>query len=51
MNEPSLLRLDSDAKLKLNQKDSVIPNSTLTISKMKIDTLTKSYVERLHEKS
>ena len=49
LDELSLLRLDPDEKLKLDEQDSRVPNSTLTSPKTVIETSTKSYVDRLHE--
>ena len=49
MNEPPLLRLDPDEKLKLDEKDSVVLISTLTSPMTIIEIPTKSYVDRLHE--
>ena len=44
VNEPSLLRLDPNEKLKLGEQDSIVLNSTLTIPKKKIELPTKNYV-------
>ena len=49
VNEPSLLRLDPDEKLKLDEQDSVFLNSTLTSPKTILELPTKSYVDSLHE--
>ena len=49
VHESSLLRLDPDEKLKLDEKDSIILNSTLTSTKTIIELPTKSYVVSLHE--
>ena len=49
MNESSLLRLDPDEKLKLEEQDSIILNSTLTSPKTIIEILTKSYIDSLPE--
>ena len=49
MDESSLLRLDPDEKLKLDEHDFIIPNSTLTWPKTITETATKSYVDSLHE--
>ena len=43
--ESSLLRLDPDEKLKLDEQDSIILNSTLTLPKTKIELTTKNYVD------
>ena len=51
MDEVSLLRLDPDQQLKLDEKDSLIPNSTLNAPKTIIELPTKSYVDSLHESS
>ena len=51
ISESSLLRLDPDEKLKLDEQDSIILNSTLTSSKTIIELPTKSYVDSLHESS
>ena len=51
MDELSLLRLDPDEKLKLDEQDSIILNSTLTSPKTIIEIPTKSYVDGLHESS
>ena len=51
VDEPFLLRLDPNAKLKLDEQDSIIPNSNLTSSKTIIEPPTKSYVVSLHESS
>ena len=44
-----MLRLDPDEKLKLDEQDSIILNSTLTSPKTIIELPTKSYVDSLHE--
>ena len=49
VKELSLLRLDSDEKLKLDQQDSLVLNSTLTSPKTIIEMPTKPYVENLHK--
>ena len=49
VDESSLLRLYHDEKLKLNEQDSIVPNSALTSSKTIIEIPTKSYVYNLHE--
>ena len=51
VDESSLLRLDPDEKLKLDEQDSIILNSTLTSPKTIIELPTKSYVDSLHERS
>ena len=40
-----MLRLDPDEKLKLDEQDSIILNSTLTLPKTIIELPTKSYVD------
>ena len=49
VDESSLLRLDPDEKLKLDEQDSVILKSNLTSRKTIIELPTKSYVDSLHE--
>ena len=49
VDESSLLRLDTDEKLKLDEQDSVILKSNLTSRKTIIELPTKSYVDSLHE--
>ena len=49
LHELSLLRLDPDRKLELDEQDSIIPNSTLTSPKTIIEIATKSYADSLHE--
>ena len=49
VHESSLLRLDPDEKLKPNEKDSIVLNSTLTTPRSIIGISTKSYVDSLHE--
>ena len=44
VNEPSLLRLGPDEKLKLDEQVSKIPNSTSTSPKTIIELPTKSYL-------
>ena len=51
MDESSLLRLDPEAILQLDEKNSIILNSTLTSPTTLIKLPTKSYVDRLHERS
>ena len=48
-DESSLLRLDPQKKLKLNEQDSVILNFTFTSPKTIMELPTKSYVDSLHE--
>ena len=47
--ESCLLRLDPDEQLKLNEQDSIFPNSTLTSPKTVIELPTKAYISSLHE--
>ena len=49
--DESLLRLDPDKKLKLDEQDSIVLNSFLTLPKTVIELRTKSYVDSLHESS
>ena len=51
VDEQSLLRLDPNEKLKLDEQDSIILNSSLTSPKTIRDLPTKSYVDSLHESS
>ena len=51
VDESSLLRLDPDEKLKLDDRISIFLISTLTSPKMKIEIPTKSYVDSLHKNS
>ena len=51
VNESSLLRLDPDEKLKPNEQDSIVPNSTLASPKTIIEISTKNYVDSLHVSS
>ena len=51
VDEPSLVRLDPDEKLKLDKQGSNILNSTITLPKTIIELPTKTYVDRLHENS
>ena len=46
VDDSSLLRLDPDEKLKLDEQDSIVLNSTLTLPKTIIELPTKSYVDR-----
>ena len=47
--DESLLRLDPEKNLKLDEQDSIVHNSSLTIPKAIIGLPTKSYVHSLHE--
>ena len=49
VHESSLLRLDTDEKVKRDEQDSIVPNSTLTSPKTIKELPTKSYVDSLHE--
>ena len=49
LDELSLLRLDPGEQLKLDEENSMIPNSTLKSPKTIIELPTKSYVGSLHE--
>ena len=51
MDEVSLLRLDPNEELKLDEQDSIILKSSLTSPKTTIEKPTKSYVDSLHESS
>ena len=51
INEHSLLRLHPDEKLNLDEQDSILLNSTLTLPNTLIELPTKSYVDSLHESS
>ena len=51
VDESSLLILDPDEKLKLDEQDSIIPKSTLTSPNTIIELPTKSYVDSFHESS
>ena len=46
-----MLRLDPEEKLKLDEQDSIVLNSTLTSPKTIKELPTKSYVDSLHESS
>ena len=48
ISESSLLRLHRDEKLKLDEQDSILLNSTLTSPRTIIEIPTKSYVDSLH---
>ena len=51
IDESSLLRLDPDEKLHMDEQDSIILNSILASPKAIVEILTKSYVDSLHENS
>ena len=45
MDNSSLLRTDPDEKLKLDEQDSIVLNSSLTLPKILIKLPTKSYFD------
>ena len=49
IHESSLLRLHRDEKLKLDEQDSILLDSILLPPNTRIELLTKSYVDNLHE--
>ena len=49
VSEHSLLRLHPNEKLNLDEQDSILLNSTLTLPNTIIELPTKSYVDSLHE--
>ena len=51
VNETSLLRLDPDDNLDLDNQDSIILNSALTSPKKIIEIPTKAYIDSLHEEN
>ena len=51
IDESSLLRLDPDEKLKLDEQDSIVLNSTLTSPKTIIEIPTKAYIDGLHQEN
>ena len=51
VNDTSSLRLDLVEKLRLDEQNSKILNSTLTTPRTIIELPTKSYVDSLHERS
>ena len=51
VDDSSLLRLDLDEKLNLDEQDSIFLNSTLTTPKTIIELPTKSYIDSLHEEN
>ena len=51
IDESSLIRLDPNAKLNLDNQDSIILNSTLTSPKTVIEIPTKGYIDSLHEEN
>ena len=51
IDESSLLRLDPNETLDLNNQESIILNSTLTDPKTIIEIPTKAYIDSLHEEN
>ena len=51
IDQSSLLRLDADETLDLNNQDSIILNSTLAEPKTIIEIPTKAYFDSLHEEN
>ena len=49
VDESTLLRLDPDGKLNLEDHDCIIPNSSLTSLKTIVEIPTKSYFDSLHQ--
>ena len=49
--DESLLKSDPDEKLKLDEQDSIVLNSSSTLPKTIIEIPTKKYVDSLHESS
>ena len=47
LDESTILLLDPDEKLKLDEQDPLFPNSTLTSAKTMIEIRTKSFVDSL----
>ena len=45
-DEPSLLRLDLDEKLRLNDQDSIVLSSFSTLPKTIIELPTKSFIDK-----
>ena len=45
MDNSSCLRLDLDEKLNIDEQDTIVPNSTLTLPKTIIELPTESYVD------
>ena len=46
IDESSMLRLDPDEKIKLDEEDFIVPNSTLTLPKTIKKLPTKNYVHK-----
>ena len=51
INESSLLRLNSNETLDLNNQDSILFNSTKTLPITIIEIPTKAYIDSLHEEN
>ena len=51
IDQSSLLRLDPDETLDLDNQDSIVLNSTLTEPKTIIEIPTKAYIDSLHEEN
>ena len=51
IDESSLLRLDLDEKLKLDEQDSIVLNSTLTSPKTTIEIPTEAHIDGLHQEN
>ena len=51
IDESSFLRIDPNEKLKLDEQDSINPNSTLTSPKTIIEIPTKTYIDSLHDEN
>ena len=49
VDELSLLRLDPDGKVELDEQDPIVPNSTLTLPKTITELPTKPYVDSSDE--
>ena len=46
-----MIRLDADEKLKLDEQNSIVLNSSSTLPKTVIELPTKSYVDSLYEEN
>ena len=51
IDESSLMRLDPDEKLKLDEQGSIVPNSTSTSPKTIIEIPTKAYIDGLNQEN
>ena len=51
IDESSLIRLDPNEKLDLDDQDSIILNSSLTSPKTIIKIPTKAFIDSLHEEN